>query len=479
MDKNEAHLEVLRDACPAPEQGSIYCFGPFTLVPHHRVLLSSNESVVIGGRALCLLIVLVTRAGEVLEKAELLALVWPRLVVEECNLRAQIKGLRRVLGGEQQLSYIRTIQGRGYRFVAPVVLKKHQRGAAFLQHAPPKTPQGGSDVIGRSASISVLSHQLLSQRFVTLTGPGGIGKTTVALAVAHKLATAFLQGVYFVDLAAVTSVNSIPVLLATALGVHCKGDDLMTGIVETLGGGKALLVLDTCEHALENITAVVERILHDVPEGYVLVTSREPLRAVGEFVHVLASLDAPHKQVRDLSACQALGFSAVKLFVERAVAYAPDFVFDDKDVDTVSAICRKLDNNPLAIELAAMRVRAFGIKALVDLLDGGFRLQMTGRRSSSARHQSLRATLDWSYSRLSVQEQILLRQLSVFSGSFTLEAAASMIESSSLGIGRLLSLLENLTDKSLIMAWGGATVQHYRLLETTQVYAREKLVQDG
>jgi len=480
MYQNQAHLSPALDHAPlrATEYDDVYCFGGFTLIPRQRVLLNNGEPVTIGNRALSLLIALVARPGELLEKTELMALVWPRLVVEECNLRAQVVALRRALGGDQP-GYVLTIPGRGYRFVAPVSLKKHQGESTFTAPVIHRPPRIGGELIGRAALIPLLAQQLMHQRLVTLTGPGGIGKSAMAVALANELAQEFAQGVCFVDLAAVASAAAIPALLAAALGVECSHTDPMLAITETVGQGKLLLILDHCDHHLETVTVLVERFLQDAPHSGVLIASREPLRASGEFVQVLAPLESPGAQTQDLSTRQALGFSAIQLFIERVATYEPSFVFSDDDVATVSTICRKLDNNPLAIELAAARVRTFGIKALPSLLDGRLRLQMTGRRNCSARHQTLGAALDWSYLRLSAPEQALLRQLSVFPGSFTLEAVASIVDGDSLGGCSLLSLLESLIDKSLLTPRDFPAAQRYHLLEITRAYAREKLAEQG
>lgn len=481
MYYNEAHLRSVSDACPTQmlESDAAYFFGPFTLMPRQHVLLNNGHPVVIGNRALCLLVALVSRHGEVLEKSELMALVWPRLVVEECNLRAQIVALRRVLSADLAGDYVLTIPGRGYRFVAPVTVRASSEESTSPSSLVPKLPRTGTQLIGRSALISTLGQQLCDQRFVTLTGPGGIGKSAVVLAVANEQAATFAQGVYFLDLATVTCADLIPLLLAEALGLRSSANDPVQAIVEYLGDRQVLLVLDNCEHALETITPLVERFLQDAPHSAVLVTSREPLRARGEFVHVLAPLEGPAQQVRPLTTAQALEFSAVQLFIERVAAYDPGFEFSHEDIAPVSAICRKLDYLPLAIELAATRVRTFGIRALVGLLDGPFRLQMTGRRNCSARHHTLDATVDWSYSRLSVEEQALLRQLSVFPGSFSLAAVTSMVDGAELGGRSVLPLLESLIDKSLLMPRDLAAARRYQLLETTRAYAREKLSLHG
>ncbi|WP_178119766.1 winged helix-turn-helix domain-containing protein [Pseudomonas sp. RGB] len=483
MSSSKNHAVSFMDAEPlAPACAeSALGFGPFLLLARQHVLLRNGEPVTLGSRALCLLIALATRAGELLEKAELISFAWPKVVVEECNLRAQIVALRRALGDDGNFSYIVTVPGRGYRFVAPVTVQAAGEDHLPVPHArvhEPSVAPPSCEVIGRDELVDSLADQVLTQRFLTITGPGGIGKTTVAMAVAHQLANELKLDTCFVDLAPATSGQWVTGLLASALGIQTVSDEPLRSIAATLADRRLLLVLDNCEHVLPATADAVETLLRSAPQCYVLTTSREPLRAEGERVHDLAPLQVPDEH-RTLSAVEALKWSGVRLFVERVRALDPDFVFNDADVAAVSAICRKLDSNALAIEIAAARVRTFGIQDLVGLLDGSFRLQMTGRRTALARHRSLSATLDWTYSMLSGDEQAMLRQLAVFTGSFTLDAVKAMTASSALDPRNALPLLESLMDKSLLLAGESQLLKRYRLLETTRAYALEKLAEQG
>jgi predicted ATPase/DNA-binding winged helix-turn-helix (wHTH) protein len=483
MSSSKNHAVSCMDAdhlTPAPADNAI-SFGPFLLLARQHVLLRNGEPVTLGSRALYLLIALATRAGELLEKAELIAFAWPKVVVEECNLRAQIVALRRALGDDGNFSYIVTVPGRGYRFVAPVTVQAAGEESLPVPTARTQEPCAAPPsctVIGRDALVASLAEQVLSQRFLTITGPGGIGKTTVALAVAHRLASEFNLNTCFVDLAPATRGQWVTGMLASALGIQTVSDDPLHSIAATLADRRLLLVMDNCEHVLPAAAYAVETLLRSAPQCYVLTTSREPLRAEGERVYDLPPLQVPDEHTA-LSAAEALGWSGVRLFVERVRALDPDFVFNDADVGAASAICRKLDSNALAIEIAAARVRTFGIQDLVGLLDGSFRLQMTGRRTALARHRSLSATLDWTYSMLSGDEQAMLRQLAVFTGSFSLDAVKAMTASSDLDPRNALPLLESLMDKSLLVAGESQLLKRYRLLETTRAYALEKLAEHG
>jgi predicted ATPase/DNA-binding winged helix-turn-helix (wHTH) protein len=482
-------------------------FGPFVLVPQHHLLLKNGQPVALGSRAMLLLTAMATRPGELLEKAELLGLVWPRVVVEECNLRAQILTLRRTLETDTGLTCIVTVPGRGYRFVAPITC------AVTAPAAPPPTesaspaaqllttelqstelestelvstelpyserlysvvaPARRADraVFGREALLETLTRQLDARRFVTLTGHAGTGKTTVALALTHRLQAHYPQGVYFIDLAPVMRGELVHVVIAAALKIDCNTRDPLAVITASLADSKALLVLDNCEHVLEEAAVAVETLLRHARHCAVLATSREPLRAEGECVHEVEPLPFPPVSAR-LNAEEALNFPAVTLLVEQIKSHDPAYVFVERDVLAAAAICRKLDGNALAIEIAAARVRAFGMQPLAEILDGSFRLQMTGRRTALPRHRSLTAALDWTHAMLSPAEQSLLRQLSVFNGLFSLRAVQAVTE---LADAEPAALLESLMDKSLVVAREQGSMTRYRLLETTRLYAAQKL----
>lgn len=450
------------------------CFGPFVLFPRQHVLLRNGEPVPLGSRALLLLIALASRAGELLGKAELLALVWPRLVVEECNLRAQMVTLRRALGDDGDFGYIVTVPGRGYRFVAPVTTQTFSPELPAGPEAHAELPGMMSQIIGRDALLDVLQEQVARRRFVTITGPGGIGKTTLVLALGNRLQEQYPQGVSFVDLAPVSRGQRVSVVIASALGINCTTDDPLHVLTAHLANSKTLLILDNCERVVEETAMSAETILRHAPQCSVLVTSREPLHAEGEFVHDLAPLPSP-TDASALTAAEALTYPAIRLLVERIAAHDLSYVFNDQDVQAAADICRKLDGNALAIEIAAARVRAFGIAHLVELLDGSFRLQMTGRRTALPRHRTLSAALDWTYAMLSADEQAMLRQLSVFTGLFTLGAVNDVVALDA--AQDLAQTLESLMDKSLVIAFEQGPSKRYRLLETTRLYAAEKLAQ--
>jgi predicted ATPase len=446
-------------------------FGEYVLIPKHHLLLKNGEPIPLGSRAMLLLIAMATRAGDLLEKGELLALVWPKVVVEECNLRAQILTLRRVFADNGALGYIVTVPGRGYRFVAPITQLPPARPHAALGNAE---LQGTiKRIFGREALLGALEKQLGQRRFVTITGHAGTGKTTVALALANRMLHQYPQGVSFVDFAPVSRGQCVPVIIAAALGIDCTAGDPLLVIAHSLVASKTLLILDNCEHVLEETAKAVETILRSARQCSVLVTSREPLHAEGEVVHDLAPLPFPAQDAR-LDTVQALAYPAIALLVERIAAHDLGYVFTPRDVDAAAAICRKLDGNALAIEIAAARVRAFGIEPLVQMLDGSFRLQMTGQRTALPRHRTLGAALDWTHAMLCASEQAMLRRLSVFTGVFTLHAIKAVI---AIDARDPAQLMESLVDKSLVISCGQGSARRYRLLETTRLYAAQKLAE--
>ena len=300
----------------------VVSFGPFRLFAAERQLKKGDEALQLGGRALDTLIALVERAGEVVTQGELISRVWPDVTVEEVNLRVHIASLRKVLGdGRGDTRYIVTVAGRGYCFVAPVsapAQSSPSREAAVsdrLQRLPPKLTR----MIGRDDTIRGLSAQLMMYRFVSIIGPAGIGKTTVAISIAHLLLNGFNGTVFFVDLAALTDAKLVPTTVARALGFMVPTQDPLRSLPGFIGDRKILLVLDNCEHVIDSAATLAERVVCETPQAHVLTTSREALRVEGEHVHLLYALDCPPED-GSLTAAEALKYPAVQLFMERAVA---------------------------------------------------------------------------------------------------------------------------------------------------------------
>ena len=428
------------------------------------------------------LIALVERAGEVVTQRELISRVWPDVTVEEANLRVHIASLRKALGDEREgARYIATVPGRGYCFVAPVTLSTPQlspsREAAVsdrLQRLPPQL----SRMIGRDDTIRALSAQLMVCRFVSIVGPGGIGKTTVAISVAHTLLDGFNGAVFFVDLAALTDPRLVPTTVARALGLMVQTKDPLSSLPAFIGDRKMLLVLDNCEHVIDSAATVAERVVGEAPQAHVLTTSREALRAEGEHIHLLYALDCP-PEGGDLAAEGALAYPAVQLFMERAAASGYGAALSDLDAPIVATICRRLDGIALAIELAASRAGSLGIPGVAELLDNRFGLIWHGRRTALPRHQTMNAMLDWSYNLLSQHEKAVLSRLSVFVGDFKFEAARSVAADTGIDEATATEAIASLFEKSLISTTELHGSTYYRMLETTRTFAEAKLAERG
>ena len=456
----------------------VVAFGPFRLFVGRRLLLEGEAPVRLGSRARDILVALVEKPGQVLSKQELLARVWPDTFVEEASLRVHVAALRRALGdGQAGRRYVTNIPGRGYSFVAPVSTQRDS--------APPKTedrehqiPPPLSRMVGRSDVVPAVAEQLLRHRFVTLVGPGGIGKTTVAVAVANRLLGNFADGVIFADLAPLADPLLVPSSLAALLGVDVRSDNPMPSLLAFLREKALLIVLDNCEHVIEAAATIAEGIFRGTDRSYILATSREALRAEGERVHRLPTLGFP-ANTAGLSAENALAFPSVQLFVERAAASLGSFELADDDAPIVADICRRLDGIALAIEIAASRVDTFGIAGLAAGLNDRFQLLMHGRRTALPRHRTLGATLDWSYEQLPDIEQLVLRRLSIFVGSFTMEAASAVLSHADLASVTIVDAIANLVAKSLVSADVSGATAFYRLFEVTRAYALTKFEESG
>ncbi|WP_394835820.1 helix-turn-helix transcriptional regulator [Pendulispora rubella] len=451
-----------------------YAFGEFRFAPESRSLLLSDEPLRLGARGFDILRILVERAGTVVTTDELLTLVWPDVVVEETNLRVQIGALRKVLSrGEHGLRAIETVP-RGYRFTLPVIRWADE--AVELpsnEHMLHNLPALLATTVGRTETIELLAESLAEQRLVTIAGPGGVGKTTVAIAVARRCLRRFSDGICFVDFSSLSDPCLVTSALASALGIGVLSNEPFAGLLSHLRKKQMLLLLDTCEHVVDAAASLVESLLSRLPELRILATSREVLRATGEWAHRLPSLS--HPSVTDgLSAADALAYPAVDLFVQRAQATSDRFELQDADAATVAAICHRLDGMPLAIEFAAARVGELGLREISARLDDRFGVLTQGRRTALPRHKTLVAALDWSYHLLPPQEQSMLRQLAIFRGTFTADAALA-VAGSQWSRSAALTYLSNLFAKSLITADIGGETPLYRLLDTTRAFASDKL----
>lgn len=470
------------DTPPPPSTAGSINFGPFRFRPAERVLLEGDREIRLGSRALAILELLLERPGELIGKGEIIARVWPTTFVDDVNLRVHISALRRALGdGRAGRRYLVTVPGRGYQFVGRILAEDPATPPPARSPAgalPVGLPRPLTRIIGRDAVIAAALEQLRRWRFVTILGPGGIGKTTVALAMAERLAPDFPDGVQLIDLAAIQEDARIPAAVAAALGIASYASDATPGIVASLRAKRALLLLDSCERTVAGIAALVEQIMRAAPAVHVLATSRERLRAEGERVLRLPTLATPPRNAA-LTAAALETYGSVELFLDRATAINENFRLQDSDAAVMAAICQRLDGMALAIELAASHMGMLDLRSLAVLLEDRFRLTALGRRTALPRHQTLRTVLDWSYATLSAAEKTVLCRLAVFEGMITVPATLAVLSESGMPRDAVIATLASLVDKSLVTADIDEAGVQYRLLDTTRDYALERLAEAG
>ena len=451
----------------------MYRFGRFELQPDKRRLLKDGATISLRPRAFDLLVALVDRAGHLVTKDELLERVWSTKVVEEAALHVQVSALRKVLGADA----ITTVSGRGYQFTLTVAKGDGQADRA----SKPKhnlTYQLTS-FVGREQEIAQLRDLLRVNRLVTLTGAGGAGKTRLAIEVASRSVDAFADGVWLVELAALSDPSLVPQAVAKALDVK---EQPARPVIETLNdylaSKKLLLVLDNVEQLLDACAHLVVEIVRRSADITVLVTSRERLGMTGELTYRVPSLTVPGAN-ETLTPQAGSSYEGVRLFVERASLARPDFDLTAENVSSIASICSRLDGMPLAIELAAPRLRSMSVDELSQRLDQRFALLTDGSRSALPRHRTLRSMLDWSYDLLGESEKLILQRLSVFVGGWTLAAAEEVCAGDGIEHKDILDLLTSLADKSLVASEQEDAPTRYRLLETVRQYARKRLDDTG
>jgi predicted ATPase/DNA-binding winged helix-turn-helix (wHTH) protein len=461
----------------------VYESGAWLVDLEHRELRAQGVPVPIGGRAFEIIEVLVESAGELVTKDDLMARVWPGAAVGENTLQVHISAVRKAFAADRGM--VKTESGRGYRLLGDWA-GRHGRPASDAPRAVPdrvqpcstRLPAAISDLIGRSAAIGQLMDLVTAYRAVTLTGPGGIGKTVLALEVARRLLPSFRGEACLVELAALSDPALVSTAVASALGVKsARAAASPASVAAAIGQKQLLLVIDNCEHVIDAAAEVVETIVRMCPRTSVLATSREILRIAGEYVYRVAPLEVPAEH-QDATG-DVLGHSAVQLFLARTRALQADFARHAESLPAIAAICRRLDGMPLAIEFAAARSATLGLQEIASRLNARFELLAGGRRTALPRHRTLRATVDWSYQLLPEAERRLLRRLAVFAGGFTLEAATAVMGDGGEAASAVVEGIASLAGKSFLSPDGSAPADRWRLLETIRAYALEKLAESG
>jgi predicted ATPase/DNA-binding winged helix-turn-helix (wHTH) protein len=463
--------------------------GPLQVDLARRELFLDGQPVRLGSRAFDMLAVLIASKGALVSKTELLKQVWPDTIVEENNLQVHMSALRKVFGESRGL--IQTVSGRGYRLVlsSPSTTPSSENMAdrddeldnvddgVQERLVRNNLPSNSSTLIGRDKAMEDIAIALASARHVTLIGSGGIGKTRLAIEVARGLQARFPDGVYLISLASASDASCVLAMFATSFGVNpASGPHTLSRVSKELSGRCALFIFDNCEHVLGAAAELAETLLSVSAAIRVLATSREPLRVVDERLYWVAPLQVPVQE----DPCQdVLQCSAVQLFLSRARAIDARFSSDERSVHLTGTVCRRLDGIPLAIELAAARAAILGIETLANHLDDRFNMLSGGNRTALPRHQTLKATLDWSHALLDDAERATLRRLGIFFNSFTMEAAIAVAGDGALRELDVIAAVSGLVEKSLVMTRVEGGIVSYRLLETTRAYAMQKLEDNG
>ncbi|GGP21557.1 ATP-binding protein [Silvimonas iriomotensis] len=459
------------------DPGACLCFGSFKLFPAERLLTRQGVPVELGGRALDVLLALVAQAGSVVEKDALIAAAWPGMVVTEGSLRLQITLIRKALGdGVDGARYISNVMGRGYSFVAELstqgeLLAPDEHIGA--QRLDVSLPGQVTELYGRGQDVAAISQRLAASRFLTIVGAGGVGKTSVAIKVGHDSRERLGDAIAFVDFAALSDPALVPTAVAAALRLSVRSADPLPSLLAWLRDKRLLLILDNCEHVIDAAAGLASGIAQATTDVHILATSREPLHVPGEQVFRLEPLATPPDQP-GVTADAILAYPATRLFVERAGASGATLDVSDADAPVVADICRKLDGLALAIELAARRVATYGLQQTAALLNERLTLAWRGQRGALPRHQTLRATLDWSYDLLDDREKRVLCQLPVFVGDFTLAAARQVVPAGALSEEDVVDTLACLAEKSLLAVHLTGSLIQYRLLESTRDYLLSK-----
>ena len=445
-------------------------FGRFELDTAQRKLTESGNALQLGGKAFDILAILAKSAGEVVSKETLLAKVWPDTTVEEGALRVHLVTLRKLLGDRTSGRYIENVPGRGYVFVMPV----EGSGVGSVNHAAARPvlqksfPRLTERLIGRDEFVAETAALLSTNRLVTISGAGGVGKTSVALAAAEIVSAS--REVLFVDIASLSEEKQIAPTMASLLGLSVVIDNAEHAVLEALAGRDLLLLLDNCEHVISKVAVIVEDILAIARKVSVLATSREPLRIGGERIRQLPSLPVPPE---DSPQSSLLKYPAVELFVDRVMLSSELEDFDNPETLAAAAsIVRRLDGIPLAIELAASGVANLGLTHLIGSLSDPLTVLRRGRRTAPPRQQTLRATLDWSFDGLTNKERLLFEYCAMFAGAFSTEAALTLC-TGVMPEEDFYEAFDGLFLKSLFSVSGGDG--KYRLLQTTRSYALDKV----
>ncbi|QEM82261.1 NB-ARC domain-containing protein [Halomonas binhaiensis] len=446
-----------------------FIFGDFTLYPQRRLLLKKGKKIPIRNRTLGLLIILVERAGEIVNQDELMLLGWPRVVVDRVNLRVQIHALRKIIESKDSII---TVSGYGYYFAKDVARHEVTDDFSDAKISYEELSFSLNEIVGREEELKKVMSRFEDHRLISLVGPGGVGKSCVASAITKTMMTLPFFHSVFIDVPSLMKGEKIAESIASQLTKNETYTSPFEIIVESMSKHAFFLVLDGCEYRLEEASKLVDFLLNRVPQCHILVTSREPLFVDGEVLHQLSPLSVPSEH---LDSEEILTYPAVRLFIERASTYLTELELHSRDILKVGAITRKLDGLPLAIEIVASKIAIFGLNELETLIDGVFLLRMSGRRTAQPRHYTLGNMLEWSYNMLTANEKWLLGQLASFKKFTSLDDIIQSVDTQDIEIAELHFLVESLASKSMLSIKRDNLKRYYYMLEATKIFMHEKL----
>jgi len=438
-----------------------YRFGRFTLDTVRSVLTENGRQIRLGSRAMSMLTALVSARGELVTRRQLIERAWPETFVEDSNLRVQISAVRRALGDDgHSASTLINVAGHGYRIGVPVEHGDWPEPATAGVALP---PHHATLVVGRDREVAALVRAARQARLVTLTGPGGVGKSTIAAAAAQRLHDQHMMELCFVDFASVDAPEHVPAVAASALGLAVAPDRALSALIQAARARTLVLVFDTCEHVSPAVAALSQAILNSCPDVSVIATSHQALGLALERVIRVSTLATPRSAT---TIADVLGFPASELLVQRALAMQPTRRLSDADVPAIAAVCERLDGLPLAIEIAAANLDVLSFTELLGHVGTGRGLTIGNRRTASARHRSMRAMLDWATRRMSADEIRALHRLAFLPEPFDLQKLEQMEGA---------DIVARLIRRNLLVPARQDGRLLYRLLSCTRLYAREFL----
>src|SRR6202163_5026001 len=483
--KGKTSADLVRDGEMSEASANlVYACDQWEIDLGRRELRSRGIPVPLGGRAFEIVTVLVQSATELVTKDHMMERVWPGAVVGEGTLHVHISAVRKALGPDRGL--LKTSSGRGYRLVGNWTPQSREAAAAPVYSSPTRTSRAPppnnfppliSRLIGRAAAAQFVRDLVSAYRVVTLTGSGGIGKTSLAIKAVRYLLPDFEDGGWLVELASLSDPGLVPSTVASTLGLKLAGEISADSVARAAGRRHLVLVLDNCEHVIDAAANLAETFTRLCPRTTIVATSREVLRIDGEAVYRVPPLEVP--ALGQAAPDYIIQYSAVELFVARNKALNAGFTPHAEDLASMAAICRHLDGMPLAIEFAAARAAVLSVQGVAAGLRDRFALLTAGRRTALPRHRTLRATLDWSHELLPETERRLLRRLAVFPAGFTIDAATAVMTDTGFDASAVLDGIANLVAKSWVALDKSGAGARWTLLETIRAYALQKLVESG